>query len=147
MRHFRGSWYVQIHFLFEGRGCIPLRPRCASGSNLINSVAVDLFKYTFHFEGTGCIPLPLDPRLVVIWSILWKCYGCIYTVKYLSNMCLMSQRECNLQSIAMKFNTAMHMITVACALKSCLNRGLHGQSFLFLNLSWCFTNHTSYCLR
>ena len=35
---------------------------------------------------------------------------------------LLSQRRCYLQSAAMKFNTAMHMITVACILKSFRNR-------------------------
>ena len=42
---------------------------------------------------------------------------------YVSKMHLFSQRGCNLQSASMRSNTAIRMITVACALKSFLNRG------------------------
>ena len=70
-------------------------------------------------------------------KMLWLHLHCqIFILK----MCLMSQQGCNLQSIALKFNAAMQMITEACILKSFLNRGLHGQIFVCLNLSWCFTN-------
>ena len=50
-------------------------------------------------------------------------------------MHLLSQQGCNLKSATMKFNTAMHMSTVACALKGFMNRVLHGQFSMFLNLS------------
>ena len=43
---------------------------------------------------------------------------------FVLKMCLWSQRGCNLQSAAMKFNIAMHMITVPCILKGFLNRGI-----------------------
>ena len=60
--------------------------RCASGSNLINSVKMLLLHIRFQ----------------------------IFVLK----MRLLFQRGWNLQSAAIKFNTAINMITVTCALKS-----------------------------
>ena len=66
---------------------------------------------------------------------------------FVLKLLLLSQRGCNLQAASMKSNTAIHMITAACELKSFLIRGLHGQFSMYLNLCWCFTNYASYCLR
>ena len=102
----------------------------------------DLFKYTFHFEGS--VPPRCASGRNLINSVKILRLHIRFQI-FVLKMLLLSQRGCNLQAAAMKFNTAMHMITVACILKSFLNRGLHGQFFMCLNLSWGFTNYTSYC--
>ena len=89
-------------------------------------MANDLFKYTFHSEGRGCIHPP--PRCVsgsnLIDSVKMLRLHIRFQI-FVLKMCLSFQQGCKLQSATMKFSTAMHMITVACPLKSFLNRELH----------------------